>query len=183
MILAIFYFCFCGTILFWIWFCYSSYKIINSNITSYQNAQTPVSIILAFKNEGQQILQTVTALLAQDYPTFEVLAIDDFSTDDGYKLLKEIKDVRFILLKATLDHPGKKSALTQAIAQSKYDIVLFTDADCLIGQLNMHGICIRLGIDRDRFDVQFLASPDDPDGNFTAVGDQYFFEHVREVDS
>jgi len=47
--------------------------------------------------------------------------------------------------------------------------------------LNVHGIGIRLRINGDGTDVQFFASADDPNGDFTAIGDQDFFEHGLSV--
>jgi len=55
------------------------------------------------------------------------------------------------------------------------------DANGLVGQLNVHGIGVRLRINGDGADVQFLASADDPNGDFTAIGDQDFFKHGLSV--
>jgi hypothetical protein len=51
------------------------------------------------------------------------------------------------------------------------------DANRFIGELHMHGVGVRLGVDRNRADIELLARPDDAHGNLTTVGDQYFFEH------
>ena len=51
------------------------------------------------------------------------------------------------------------------------------DADGLIGELDVHGVDVRLGIDGDGFDIEFLAGADDAEGDFTAVGDEDFAEH------
>ncbi len=89
-----------------------------------------VSVIVVYKNAEDLIVRTIKTILDQNYPYFEVLAIDDFSTDQGPLQLLEIQDKRLILLNATDNKPGKKSALTEAILHSRYDILLFTDADC-----------------------------------------------------
>ena len=52
-----------------------------------------------------------------------------------------------------------------------------TDADGLISEVDVHGVGVCLGVNSDGFDVKFLASTDDPEGNFASVSDQYFFEH------
>ena len=52
-----------------------------------------------------------------------------------------------------------------------------TDADRLICQLDVHGIHIRLGIDRHGLHAEFPACTDDAEGYFTAVCDQDAFEH------
>ncbi len=90
-----------------------------------------VSVIIASKNGGGEILNLVKKLVRQDYPTFEVIVVDDFSTDGSIDHLYALKYSNLIILKATIDAPGKKAALSQAIASSKYPILLFTDADCM----------------------------------------------------
>jgi hypothetical protein len=52
-----------------------------------------------------------------------------------------------------------------------------TDADGLIREMDMHGIDVRLGIDGDGFDIKLLAGANDTKGDFTTIGDEYFFEH------
>lgn len=89
-----------------------------------------VSVIISYKNAANHLMKTIESILAQDYAHFEVIAIDDFSTDGSYELLSKFHDTRLVKLKATMDLPGKKSALTEAISLAKYDILLFTDADC-----------------------------------------------------
>ncbi len=54
----------------------------------------------------------------------------------------------------------------------------FADADGFVGQLDVHGVGIRLGINGHRADVQFLAGADDADGDFSAIGYQNFFKHA-----
>lgn len=96
-----------------------------------QKKNEGVSVIIASKNSGDQIYQLVQKILKQDYPTFEVIVIDDFSTDKSGEKLIALQDKKLVLLKAKHDVPGKKSALSQAIASSTYPILLLTDADCM----------------------------------------------------
>jgi glycosyltransferase involved in cell wall biosynthesis len=103
-----------------------------NSISSFNPEQYPsVSVIIASKNSGEQIRHLVQKILKQDYSTFEVIVIDDFSTDNSIEKLIAIQDENLVLLKAKHDAPGKKAALSQAIASSKYPILLFTDADCV----------------------------------------------------
>ena len=53
----------------------------------------------------------------------------------------------------------------------------FADADGFIGELDVHGVAVRLGINGHRADIQFLAGANDAHGDFSAVGYQNFFEH------
>jgi glycosyltransferase involved in cell wall biosynthesis len=90
-----------------------------------------VSVIVATKNAGDNIFHLVKKLVLQDYHTFEVIVVDDFSTDGSIDHLYTLKHPNLIILKATVDAPGKKIALSQAIFISKYPVLLFTDADCM----------------------------------------------------
>ena len=57
------------------------------------------------------------------------------------------------------------------------------DADGLVRELHMERIHIRLGIHGQRFDAEFLAGADDPEGDLAAVGDEDFLEHELRVES
>jgi hypothetical protein len=51
------------------------------------------------------------------------------------------------------------------------------DTNGFVSQLNVEGIVIGFGIDRQGPDPQFFAGADDAEGDFAAVGDQDFIEH------
>lgn len=115
---------------YWVWFylSFKQIKVLNSDPVIHHPG---VSVIICYKNAGDQIFRTTQAILKQDYSNFEVIVIDDFSTDDGPIRLKSIDDYRLKQLKAVVNKPGKKAALTQAILSAKNEILLFTDADCI----------------------------------------------------
>jgi biofilm PGA synthesis N-glycosyltransferase PgaC len=115
---------------YWVWF-YLSFKHIKELHSDPAIYQPGVSIIVCYKNAGVQIYHTIEAILKQQYNNFEVIAIDDFSSDDGPDRLKSMDDHRLILMTANLNRPGKKAALSEAIREAKNDILLFTDADCI----------------------------------------------------
>jgi glycosyltransferase involved in cell wall biosynthesis len=88
-----------------------------------------VSIIIAAKNEKENLQKLIPFILDQAYPSFEVIIVDDFSTDGSDKL--DFGDLRCKIICATHDILGKKAALAQGIDEAKYDLLLFTDADCV----------------------------------------------------
>jgi hypothetical protein len=53
-----------------------------------------------------------------------------------------------------------------------------TDAHGLVGHFDMKRIGIRVGINRDSGNAQFTRRANDPTGDFSAIGNQYFFEHL-----
>lgn len=67
----------------------------------------PISVIVAYKNAENQLKNTINAILDQDYPEFEVVAIDDFSSDSSFDILSEISDIKLVSLKASVDIAGK----------------------------------------------------------------------------
>lgn len=115
---------------YWVWF-YLSFKHLKELHSDPAIYQPGVSIIVCYKNAGVQIYHTIEAILKQQYNNFEVIAIDDYSSDDGPDRLKSMDDHRLILMTANLNRPGKKAALSEAIREAKNDILLFTDADCI----------------------------------------------------
>ena len=93
----------------------------------------PVSIIIICKNEALSIAGIVNQVLNQDYPDFELIVVDDFSTDRTLEILRSFSDTRLKVLPAQEDKPGKKNALTQAINAANFEYILLTDADCSAG--------------------------------------------------
>lgn len=100
-----------------------------------QNEFPPVSIIIAARNESENLHKFLPFILEQDYPEFEVIVVNHQSIDDSqyvlnalelqYPLLKTVKVERSQHLKY-----GKKLPLTLGIKKAAYEHMLFTDADC-----------------------------------------------------
>lgn len=97
---------------------------------------TRFSIVVPVRNEENNIVQLLAGLDNQDYPTelFEVIIVDDFSTDQTISAIKEIKaslDINVRIIELTdKEEQGKKHALTAGIRASEFDTILTTDADC-----------------------------------------------------
>lgn len=102
----------------------------------------PVSIIICAKNESQNLQDFLPAILQQDYhnaegkPMYEVVLVDDQSTDDTPGVLAALQAVHPHLSVITItdgiqrDLPGKKFALSQGLAAARNEVILMTDADC-----------------------------------------------------
>ena len=93
-----------------------------------------VSILIPARNEAQNIGPTITHLLQQHYPTFELLVLDDHSEDSTATLAKAAAagDPRFRLLAGTAlpaGWGGKNWACHQLAGAAQYELLLFTDAD------------------------------------------------------
>ena len=96
-----------------------------------------VSILLPARNEERRVLaDCVRSLLAQDYASFEVVAVDDRSTDATLRLLRSLaeEDSRLRVI-AGGELPdgwlGKPNALRQALEAARGSWVLTADADVI----------------------------------------------------
>lgn len=93
------------------------------------------SVIICGRNESENLERFLPSLLEQDYPEFEVVVVNDSSTDETEDLLGRLaaryKHLRYTNIPDNdkFSH-GKKLALTVGIKSARYDQLLLTDADC-----------------------------------------------------
>jgi glycosyltransferase involved in cell wall biosynthesis len=95
----------------------------------------PVSIIVCAKNESENAKKFVPLLAEQDYPDFEIVLIDDASSDDTLDVFeqfeKQYSNIRLVKVENVEAFWGnKKFALTLGIKAATKEYLLFTDADC-----------------------------------------------------
>ena len=102
-------------------------------------ADTPprISVLVPARNEAQTIISCIESLTAQDYPAFEVIALDDQSSDGTGAQLDELaaQHPNLMVLHGNESPPagwnGKSYACFRLAAQAAGDWLLFTDADTL----------------------------------------------------
>ena len=95
----------------------------------------PLSVVICARNESENLRRNLPAILKQDYPDFEVIVINDGSTDESEDLLSELEEEYPNLYHSFTPDSAryisrKKLALTLGIKASKYDWLVFTAADC-----------------------------------------------------
>ena len=95
--------------------------------------ETPlVSVVIPARDEERVIERTVRAMLAQTYPSLEVIVLDDRSTDRTGEILAAIDDVRLVVVHGEEPPPGwlgKPWALHQGAGRARGELLLFVDAD------------------------------------------------------
>jgi poly-beta-1,6-N-acetyl-D-glucosamine synthase len=121
-------------ILFLLYFFLYSFSIKDPKAESKE--KPGVSIVIAAKNEYNNLQKLLPLLFTQDYPDFEIIVVNDGSEDDTYYLVKGMQNEHPNL--KVIDVPskgrtvkGKKLAVTLGIKAAKNDIILLTDADCI----------------------------------------------------
>ncbi|MCU0397075.1 MAG: glycosyltransferase [Cyclobacteriaceae bacterium] len=95
----------------------------------------PVSVIVCAHNEVENLRELIPLLLNQDHPQFEVIIVNDRSSDGTYDYLLQASAGNDRLKVITVDHlpdrmHGKKYGITLGIKKAQHEIVLLTDADC-----------------------------------------------------
>ncbi|MBI3579022.1 MAG: glycosyltransferase [Ignavibacteriales bacterium] len=95
-----------------------------------------VSIVVAARNEEQSIGRLLEQLTRQTYPSYEIIIVNDRSTDGTATIVQSYRQAHHNLRLIDIDSlngdmPPKKNALAKGIAASKGVILCFTDADCI----------------------------------------------------
>jgi biofilm PGA synthesis N-glycosyltransferase PgaC len=86
-----------------------------------------ISVVVPFRDEANNIPALLASLATIRYPKWEIILVDDHSTDDWKPAISN-PNVRF--LSSPLH--GKKAAITYGINNSTSDIIVTTDADCQV---------------------------------------------------
>jgi chlorobactene glucosyltransferase len=93
-----------------------------------------ISILVPVRDEEENIGRCIQSLLAQDYPAFEVLALDDNSSDGTFAILEQMARSQ-PRLKILVGSPppegllGKNWACVQLARAARGNLLFFTDAD------------------------------------------------------
>ena len=93
-----------------------------------------ISVVIPARNEETKIARCLESLATQDYPNYEIVIIDDRSTDKTSEIIQEIASrhphIKFIKGRETpTGWIGKCNALVQAYPHAKGDWIVFSDAD------------------------------------------------------
>jgi len=107
-----------------------------------------VSVIIPLYNKGKYIGRALSSVFGQTYRDFEVIVVDDGSTDNGPELVQACEDPRLRIVRQANQGPG--AARNRGIRESTSPLVAFLDADDewmpgylerTVGALNDHPQC------------------------------------------
>jgi len=95
-----------------------------------------VSVVVCARDEYYNLKANLPLLLKQDYSKFEVVVVNHGSEDDTQYLLRDLSDgfdnLKIVNLPQDLNFfTGKKFPLSIGIKSASYELLLFTDADCV----------------------------------------------------
>jgi glycosyltransferase involved in cell wall biosynthesis len=128
----LFLFVVCIQVIFYIYF-FSKFAFLKPKKGDSTNI--PISVIICAKNEAENLKKFLPSIISQVYPTFEIILINDASTDKTLKVMESFAskhdNIKIVNVKNIEAFWGnKKYALTLGIKVAKHDYLLFTDADC-----------------------------------------------------
>lgn len=102
------------------------------NIKKVKDKEPLVSILMPIYNYGNRINQTLNSVFNQDYTNFEIILVDDGSTDEFVKTkLKQLENVEKIKV-VYKENGGPSSARNEAFRHSKGEYILPLDSDDMI---------------------------------------------------
>jgi len=118
---------FCGLL----WFGHLEHLNDSTSDAEPEGARPPVTIIVPVYNEAVVIEASIRSLLELDYPHYEVLVVDDGSTDDTLERARALGGIhaRGEVRVLTQPNAGKAAGLNHGIRAARYDFVLCMDGD------------------------------------------------------
>lgn len=101
----------------------------------YTTEQPPVSVVVYACNDADNLEKFLPAILKQNYPKFEVIVVNDGSTDETKDVLNQLEPTNPHLYQTYIpeeakNHSRRKLAMTVGIKAAKYDWILTIDANC-----------------------------------------------------
>ena len=84
-----------------------------------------ISIVVPAFNEAKTIKNCIESLQSLDYPNFEIIVVDDGSSDNTFEVASQCRDAKVI----HQDNQGKPIALNNGVSHSSGEIILTVDAD------------------------------------------------------
>ncbi len=126
-------------------------------------SRTFVSVIIPARNEEKNIHDCLQSVTTQTYPKhlFEIIVVDDFSTDGTARIVTSFGDKNVSLLSLEnftengIINSYKKKAIEIAVSKARGDLIITTDADCVVPVTWLQTIVSFY----ETYDPVFIAAP------------------------
>ena len=120
------------------------YNLKEKNYNIDKSSTTKVSVLIAARNEEENIENILLSLYNQTFPKelFEVIIVDDHSEDNTKTIIDNFinNNKDFNMQVFISEGKGKKAAISQALHKAKNHLIIVTDADCILNTLWIENI-------------------------------------------
>lgn len=113
-----------------------------------------ISIVIPLYNKEPIIEKTMMSVLSQDYSDFEVVVVDDGSTDNSVEKIEAIHDSRIRLIRQ--ENGGPSKARNTGVKNAKGEWVLFLDAD---DELEPNSLAYFANLTKKFSEIKFFCAP------------------------
>jgi len=122
-----------------------------------QEPSVKVSVVIAARNEEENIGKLLASLERQIYPIhlFEVIVVDDHSTDNTAAVVNGFSFAKLIKLQFDNINSYKKKAIETGIVAASGDLIVTTDADCIVRENWLQTIAAF----KEKTTAVFIAAP------------------------
>jgi glycosyltransferase involved in cell wall biosynthesis len=118
----------------------AAWQQLPSYNTTSKPAQTKISVIIPARNEAANIDSCINSLQQQSYPVnlFEIILVDDFSEDETLSIVQQFNgsNIKLLSLKDFINayetQSYKKKAIEIGIKNATGELIVTTDADCVL---------------------------------------------------
>ena len=120
-------------IAYWMVLRYGFGRARRSAVPEPEASLPPMSVVVAARDEAARLPVLLSALTRQTHPCYEILLVDDASTDATPAIVRDWQQTHANVRLLRLDQPQaprKKHALAHGITAARYDLLALTDADC-----------------------------------------------------
>jgi len=90
-----------------------------------------ISVLLIVYNDEKYISEAIKSILQQNYKNFELIIIDDYSTDSSYNIARSFNDNRIRLFR-NKTNCGIAKNRNNSVSLAKGQYLFFTDSDCIV---------------------------------------------------
>lgn len=97
-----------------------------------RGGEIPASVVVALRDEEENVGALMASLLSQDYGNYEIILIDDHSEDGTWELISAYAADNDKVRAFRAGGEGKKRALKQAVSLSSCELIACTDGDCVL---------------------------------------------------
>lgn len=94
---------------------------------SKQDCHPTISVVMPLYNKAEQVLDSISSVCAQSFQNWELVVVDDGSTDESALIVRSVQESRIRIIRQ--ENAGVSAARNSGIKNARASVVAFLDAD------------------------------------------------------